>query len=87
MFHPEPRREAFIILLPQSLSATSIQLSATAPLREPLHFMARHYVAGVRALRFQSIIILNALLKAACSDAQSPSLYPDRARQWLRLPG
>jgi len=69
--------------MPQSSKATSIQLSATAPLREPLRFMARHYVAGVRALRFQSILILNTLLKAACSDAQSPSLYPERARQRL----
>ena len=49
--------------------------------------MARHYVAGVRALRFQSILILNTLLKAACSDAQSPSLYLERARQRLGLPG
>ena len=49
--------------------------------------MARQYVAGVKALRFQSILTLNTLLKAACSDAQSPSLYPERARQWLGLPG
>jgi len=43
----------------QSSSSQSIDLSATAPLREPLRLMARQYASGVKPLRFQSILILN----------------------------
>ena len=84
----KPRREAFSILDPAVIEQPIYRvLSATAPLREPLHLMARQHACGGEGSAFPINPHFETLLKAACSDAQSPSLYPERARQWLGLPG
>jgi len=87
VFHAEPRREAFSILDP-------------AVIEQPIYPVLRHRAAarapaldgapvccGCEGSAFPINPHFETLLKAACSDAQSPSLYPERARQWLGLLG